>query len=146
MVREKPARQLLAAHRGHVGVVLLDALQQAERRAIIKEHMAATGVTFHGMAKTLGIARRTLVAFMDGAELYDRAYRQVAEWCAGSDAPKVRAELVAIALLCTWFPARHVKGAREEMWQFVKQMYAARNTLIPGFVSDDVDAWLPPPT
>lgn len=145
MTSDSKARRLLLAERRTAGWFLHGALETEERRELVRQHMAATGVTFHGMARTLGIARRTLVAFMEGGELSDRARARVNDWCEGKQLPLVRPEMVAVAVLCTWFPLRHMKAARTELWGFVKEMYASRNERIPGFVTDGMDPLLPSP-
>lgn len=144
MPHETTARRILNERKRAPGWALLEALEQAEQRAIVRKEMAEHGISVNRMANILGISRRNLVAFLDGFELADRARTRVGEWCHGRSLPYVHAELVAVGLLCVWFPARHVREAQAELWSVVREMYRARGIKLPGFLTDELDPLLVP--
>lgn len=63
----------------------------------------------------------------------------MARWCDGKATPQVSPYLVAVGVLCHWFPAGKVAKARVAVWAFVRELMEKEKIRVPPFVSVDVD-------
>jgi hypothetical protein len=125
------------------GVTFLEEIRLAEMRVLLDQALAA-GVTRTALAAELGVSVTRLATFLDGANLGSRSFERVAQWCEGKPTPRVSPYVVAIGVLCHWFPVKFVKTARGLLWAYVRRMAEASKVDLPEFATKEVDALYPP--
>jgi hypothetical protein len=138
---EQPVEAELA--RTWAGITLLEEIRLAEMRVLVSQSLAA-GVTRKALAVELGMSVSLLASFLDGANLGRPEFAAVSKWCEGKPTPHVSPYLVAIGVLCHWFPAKFVKTARGLLWACVRRMAKAYQAEFPEFASQELDALYPP--
>jgi hypothetical protein len=140
--REAAEREL---NQTWAGITLLHELHLAQMRAILSQPLSAGTMDRKALAAELGILPRRLENFLAGGELREPARSKVADWCEGKPTPHVSPYLVAIGVLCHWFPARLVHTARATLWDCVRRLADAYKVRIPKFATEQVDALYPLP-
>jgi hypothetical protein len=74
--------------------------------------------------------------------LLGEEWDRVSSWCDGKATPQVSPYLVAVGVLCHWFPPRTVAKARGAVWAFVSDLMREERVKVPPFVTVDVDPLL----
>jgi hypothetical protein len=139
--REAAEKELL---RTWAGITLLREIQLAEMRAMAREELKTRRVGPTALAGALGLSSYRLERFLDGAELREHEFNSVAEWCGGKPRPHVSPYLVAIGVLCHWFPARIVRSTRATLWAFVRRLAEAHDAEISRSAMRELDTLYPP--
>lgn len=146
-VRESAAEDMAAEemNRTWAGLSLLEEIQLAEMRAILAAPLVEKSISRKALAAELGISVYMLTSFLDGATLrIGKDWDNVAAWCSNKKTPHVSPYVVAIGVLCHWFPPKLVGQARRSMWAAVRRMYASKGVSIPPFASEEIDALFQP--
>jgi hypothetical protein len=125
------------------GITLLHELRLAQMRALLSEPLRAGTISREALAAEVGISPSWLDSFLDGAELREPAFTTVRKGCEGKPTPHVSPYLVAIGVLCHWFPARFVWSARAMLWTYVRRLADAHKARIPEFAAEQLDALYP---
>jgi hypothetical protein len=122
----------------------LEEIHLEEMRAIVTQHLGPTPRPKQRrlFAMELGITEYRLRSFVDGGDLREKEWENVAKWCEDKADPRVSPYVVAVGLLTHWFAPKHIGGARRELWAFVESMYRRRGEKMPLLASENVSALL----
>jgi hypothetical protein len=118
--------------------ILAGFLFDAEQRAKVRDHIAATGVPLARLAREIGLSEHRFRAFLDGAELWSEEQDRLDRWCEDKPLVFVHAEEVAVLILTSWGTIQRRAADRRALADAVLRVYQERGFRVPPFVEDAI--------